>query len=75
MMGFFLSGEILNDNDNNKPATSNQLLNGCKEEVENGRKLIVMDAVRLVKLLRDNISAGRRFPGRPKRRRSDLISD
>jgi hypothetical protein len=75
MMGFFLSGEILNDNDNNKPATSNQLLNGCKEEVENGRKLIVMDAVRLVKLLRDNISAGRRSPGLSKRRWSDLILD
>ena len=34
-----------------------------------------MDAERLVKISRDNISAGRRFPGCPKRRWSNLISD
>ena len=32
-----------------------------------------MDAERLVKISRDNIPAGRRSPGRPKRRWSDLI--
>ena len=32
-----------------------------------------MDAERLVKISRDNISAGRRFPGCPKRRWSNLI--
>jgi hypothetical protein len=30
---------------------------------------------RLVKISRDNIPAGRRSPGRPKRRWSDLIVD
>ena len=34
-----------------------------------------MDAERLVKISRDNIPAGRRSPGRPKRRWSDLIMD
>ena len=34
-----------------------------------------MDAERLVKISRDNISGGRRSPGRPKRRWSDLIID
>ena len=32
-----------------------------------------MDAERLVKISRDNIPAGKRSPGRPKRRWSDLI--
>ena len=32
-----------------------------------------MDAERLVKISRDNIPAGRRSPGIPKRRWSDLI--
>ena len=32
-----------------------------------------MDARRLVKFSRDNITAGRRSPGRPKRKWSDLI--
>ena len=34
-----------------------------------------MDAERLVKISRDNIPFGRRYPGRPKRRWSDLIVD
>ena len=34
---------------------------------------MIMDAERLVKFSRDNISAERRSPGRPKNRRSDLI--
>ena len=34
-----------------------------------------MDAETLVKISRDNIPAGRRSPGRPKRRWSDLIID
>ena len=34
-----------------------------------------MDTGRLVKISRDNKPAGRRTPGRPKRRRSDFISD
>ena len=34
-----------------------------------------MDAERLVKSSRDNIPAGRRSPGRPKKRWSDLIPD
>ena len=34
-----------------------------------------MDAERLVKISRDNIPAGRRSPGRPKRRWSDSILD
>ena len=38
-----------------------------------GRKYNKMDAERLVKISRDNIPAVRRFPGRPKRRWSDLI--
>ena len=32
-----------------------------------------MDAERLFKISRDNVPAGRRSPGRPKRRWSDLI--
>jgi hypothetical protein len=40
--------------------------------VENTTK---MDAERLVKISRDNIPAGRRSPGRPKRRWSGLIPD
>ena len=32
-----------------------------------------MDAERLVKISRDNKHSGRRFPGRPKRRWSDLV--
>ena len=34
-----------------------------------------MEAERLIKIPRDNIPAGRRSPGRPKRRWSDLIID
>ena len=34
-----------------------------------------MDAERLVKIAKDNIPAGRRFPGCPKRRWSELILD
>ena len=34
-----------------------------------------MDAERLVKISKDNIRSGRRSPGRPKRRWSDLIPD
>ena len=34
-----------------------------------------MDAERLAKISRDNIPAGRRSPGPPKRRWSDLIID
>ena len=34
-----------------------------------------MDAEGLVKISRDNIPVGRRSPGRPKRRWSDLIID
>ena len=34
-----------------------------------------MHAEKLVKISRDNIAAGRRCPGRPKRRWSDLIPD
>ena len=34
-----------------------------------------MDAEKLVKISRDNIPVGRRSPGRPKRRWSDLIID
>jgi hypothetical protein len=32
-----------------------------------------MDAERLVKISRDNIPAGRKYPGRPKKRWNDLI--
>jgi hypothetical protein len=35
----------------------------------------IMDAERLVKISRDNIPAGIKYPGRPKRRWSDLILD
>jgi hypothetical protein len=34
-----------------------------------------MDAERLVKISRDSITVGKRFPGRPKRRWSDSIPD
>ena len=34
-----------------------------------------MDAERLVKISRDNVPIGRRSPGHPKRRWSDLIMD
>ena len=34
-----------------------------------------MDAEKLVKISRDYVPAGRRFPGRPKRRWSDLNLD
>jgi hypothetical protein len=37
--------------------------------------ITIMDAERLVKISRDSIPAGRRSPGRPKRRWSDLIID
>ena len=39
------------------------------------KHLTRLDAERLVKISRDNIPAGRRSPGRPKRRWSDLIID
>jgi len=50
---------------------SNQLVSGWKEE-ERDEHVTSVDAERLVKTSRDNITAGR-SPGRPKRRWSDLI--
>ena len=40
-----------------------------------GEHVTRMYAERLVKITRDNMYAGRRSPGRPKRRWSDLILD
>ena len=46
----------------------NLLLNSGWKEEDSGTNIIRMDPERLVKISRDNIPAGRRSPGRPKRR-------
>ena len=48
-------------------------MGGKKKKKEWNEHVTRMDAGRLVKISRENIPAGRRSPGRPKRRRSDLI--
>ena len=47
-------------------------MSGWKEE-ETGKHVTRTDAERLVKVSRDNIPAGRRSPGSPKRKWRDLI--
>ena len=46
-----------------------------EEEGELDQNVTRMDAERLIKISRDNIPVGRRSPGRPKRRWSELIID
>ena len=44
-----------------------------KEKKRIGRTCSRKEAERLVNISRDNVNTGRRSPGRPKRRWSDLI--
>ena len=53
----------------------NQWVKKKKRRRERDEHVTRTDAERLVKISRDNIPAGRRSPGRPKRRWSDLIID
>ena len=48
---------------------------GGKKKRIMGQTITIMDAEKLVKISEDNIPAGRRSPGRLKRRWSDLILD
>jgi hypothetical protein len=48
---------------------------GGKKKKRMGRKSNEIDSERLIKISRDNIPVGRRSPGHPKRRWSDLIAD